>query len=86
MGFLKKNWYVSLGGGWCGNLFIYLLFRLFDMSDFSIQEITAGTKLTCHWKVRDQIDTIERLETKLKYDVNDKDQICSLPKLFFIIS
>ena len=27
-------------------LFIYLLFRLFNTSDFSIQEITIGTKLT----------------------------------------
>ena len=26
----------------------------------------------------DQIDTIEKLETKLKYCVNDEDQICSL--------
>ena len=32
----------------------------------------------------DQIDKIERLEIKLKYDVKDKDQICCLPmkKLF----
>ena len=28
----------------------------------------------------DQIDTIEKLETKLKYCVNDEDQICSLLK------
>ena len=37
------------------------------------------TKLTQHRKVRDQINTIERLETKLKYGVKDRDQICSLP-------
>ena len=29
----------------------------------------------------DQIDTIERLETKLKYSVKDRDQICSLSKI-----
>ena len=32
-----------------------------------------------YWKVKDQIDTIERLEAKLKYGVKDRDQICSLP-------
>ena len=41
----------------------------------SIQEITVMTKLTWHWKVRDQIDTIERLGTKLKYGVKDRNQI-----------
>ena len=44
-----------------------------------IQEVMAVTKLIWHRKVRDQIDTIERLETKLKYIVNDKDQIHNLP-------
>ena len=34
-------------------IFYLFLFRLFDTSDFSIQEITVGTKLTRHWKVRD---------------------------------
>ena len=63
------------------------------MSDFSIQKIIAWTKLIWHWKVRDQINTIEKLETKLiydmisfqkkkkknlKYDIKDRDQICSL--------
>ena len=60
-------------------LFIYLLFRLFNTSDFSIQEITIGTKLTWHWKIRDQTDTIKKLGTKLKYSLKDMDQICSLP-------
>ena len=59
-------------------IFYFFLFRQFDMSDFSIQEITTRTKLTRHSKVRDQIDTIERLETKLKYNVKDGDQICNL--------
>ena len=38
------------------------------------------TKLTRHWKVKDQIDKNKMLEAKLKYDVKDRDQICSLPK------
>ena len=32
--------------------------------------------------VNNQIDTIERLWTKLKYSVNDRDHICSLPFFF----
>ena len=51
------------------------------MSSIFIQDITIGTKLTWHWKVRDQIDTIERLKTKLKYIVKNKNQIYSLPKI-----
>ena len=59
------------------------------MSGIFIQNITIETKLIRHWKVRDQIDTIKSLETKLKYGVKDKDQICSLSKkllslLFFV--
>ena len=30
----------------------------------------------------DQIDTIERLGTELKYGVKDRNQICSLPSFF----
>ena len=30
-------------------------------------------KLTWHWKIRNQINTIERLETKVKYDIKDRD-------------
>ena len=40
------------------------------------------TKLTWHWMVNNQIDTIEKLKIKLKYGVNDMDQICSLPYIF----
>ena len=36
-----------------------------------------------HWKVGDQIDTIEMLEIKLKYNIKDRDQICSLSPIFF---
>ena len=38
----------------------------------------AWTKLIWHWKVRDQINTIEKLGTKLKYGIKDRVQICSL--------
>ena len=38
-------------------------------------------KLTQHGKVRNQIDTIKRLGIKLKYDVNDRDQIYNLPNI-----
>ena len=36
-------------------------------------------KLTRHQKNRNQIDTIEKLETKLKCDVKDRDQLRSFP-------
>ena len=45
------------------------------MSTILIQEITVKTKLTQYQKDRDQIDTIERLNVKLKYNINNKDQI-----------
>ena len=32
-----------------------------------------------HWKVKNQINTYEKLETKLKYGIKDMDQIYSLP-------
>ena len=40
------------------------------------------TKLTSIEKVRNQIDTIEKLWTKLKYGIKVMDQICSLLYLF----
>ena len=49
------------------------------MSAIFIQKVTVRTKLTQYRKVRDQINTIEMLETKLKYGVKHRDQICSLP-------
>ena len=39
------------------------------------------TKLIRHWNVRDQTDTIERLEMKLKYDIKDGDKISGLPHI-----
>ena len=45
----------------------------------SIQEIIVWTKLIQHWNNRDQIDTTERLEIKLKYNVKEMDQIHTLP-------
>jgi len=38
-----------------------------------IQKITIETKLIQYQKVRDHIDTIERLETKLKYGIKDRN-------------
>ena len=40
---------------------------------FLSNEITTMTKLTQYWKVKNQIDTIEMLETKLKIDVEVRD-------------
>ena len=42
------------------------------------QKITVETKLTQHQNVRNQINTIKKLQTKSKYGVKNKDQICSL--------
>ena len=49
------------------------------LSTFFIHHLTGMTILTQYQKVRDQIDTFEKLRTKLKYDVNVRDQICNLP-------
>ena len=54
------------------------------MSSIFIQDITVKTKLTQNWKVRDQIDTIERLETKLKYGVKNRDQLAIYPSLYYL--
>ena len=43
------------------------------------------TKLTRYLNVRDQIDTIERKEIKLKYDVKDRDQLYNLALLLLLI-
>ena len=45
----------------------------------------AITKLIRHWKVGDQIDTIEMLGIKLKYGVKVRDQICSLLLLLLLL-
>ena len=55
------------------------LFWPFTTSEICIQKIMVETKLTWYWKVRDQIHTIERLWTKLKYGVKDRDHIRKLP-------
>lgn len=49
------------------------------MLAFSIHYLIVVTILTQYQKVRDRIDTFERLKTKLTYDVKVEDQICSLP-------
>ena len=50
------------------------------MSTIFIQNITVKTKLTRHLNGMDQIVTIKMLGTKLKYNVKDRNQICSLPQ------
>ena len=38
----------------------------------------GGDQLTQYWKIKDQIDTIKNLNTKLTYCVKDRDQICNI--------
>ena len=45
------------------------------MSAFSINYLTVVIILTQYQKVRDRIDTFERLRTKLTYGVKVEDQI-----------
>ena len=49
------------------------------MSAFSIQHLTARTILTQYHKVRDQINIVKILGTKLIHGLKVKDQICNLP-------
>ena len=63
----------------------HFLFRLLVISVFSINHFTVETILTQYQKVRDQINTIEMLMTKLKYGVKDKDQFYNLPFLIFML-
>ena len=37
--------------------------------------------MTRHWKVKDQIDINEKLETKLTYDIKNRYYLCSLPNI-----
>ena len=55
----------------------------FDTSAFFIQGIG---RLNWHniEKVKDKIDTIERLETKLKYGVKNRDQLAIYPSLYYL--
>ena len=39
--------------------------KLLATSAFSIQDLTAKTILTKGWKIEDQFDTVEKLETNL---------------------
>ena len=40
--------------------------------------------MTRHWKVKDQIDRTEILETKLKYGVNDRTKYVVYPLIFIL--
>ena len=70
--------------------YIKILFWPFDISLTFIQNITTKlfqkyiyiyiyitieTKLTWYWKISDQINTIERLNAKLKYVIKDKNPV-----------
>ena len=45
------------------------LFWSLDVLSIFIQKLSVRTKLTRYWNIKDQIDTIKRLGTKLKCDV-----------------
>ena len=62
----------------------HFLFWLLVILAFSINHLTIKTILTQYQKYRDQIKPIERLMTKLKYDVKNKNQFYNLPFLIFI--
>ena len=49
------------------------LFWSFVKSLISIKEIMIWTKLIWYWKIRNQINTIEKVWTKLKYSIKDRD-------------
>ena len=68
-------------GSLCG-IKNYTLFWLLVTSIFFIYHLTVMTILTQYQKVKDQINTFERLKTKLTYDVKVEDQIYSLPISF----
>ena len=70
-------------------LFIYLfiiiiIFFFLSLATlaFFIYRLMLRTILTQYRKVCVQIDSIERLKTKLRYGVNDRNQICNLLKTF----
>ena len=69
----------NIVGNWGDKKNHFLLLRL-TYQIFASKCIMTGIKLTWHWKVRDQIDTIERLGAKLTYGVKERDQLCNLPK------
>jgi hypothetical protein len=52
-----------------------ILKKLLATLAFSIQYLTAKTILTQGWKVKDQFDTIERLETNLTQEPKIENQI-----------
>ena len=54
------------------------LFWLLAMSAFFINYLMVRIILTQYQKVKDQIDTIKRFETKIKYGVKNNNQLCNL--------
>ena len=65
-------------------LFIIIIFFFLSLATlaFFIYRLMLRTILTQYRKVCVQIDSIERLKTKLRYGVNDRNQICNLLKTF----
>ena len=55
------------------------LFWLLAMSAFFINYLMVRIILTQYQKVKDQIDTIKRFETKIKYGVKNNNQLYNLP-------
>ena len=83
-GFFQNLFLIWLGrtiGNRCDMENYFLLLRLTHQI-FYPKGITKGIKLIQHWKIMDQIDTIERIGTKLTYSVKDKVQLYSLPLYF----
>ena len=59
---------------------------LFDTSIFFMQVIMTENKFTHTEKIRNQINTIKTLKTKLKYDIKDKTYFVIYPLLFLFLS
>ena len=55
------------------------LFWLLATSAFFINYLMVRIILTQYQKVKDQIDTIKRFETKIKYGVKNNNQLYNLP-------
>ena len=55
------------------------LFWLLAMSAFFINYLMVRIILTQYQKLKDQIDTIKRFETKIKYGVKNNNQLYNLP-------
>ena len=62
------------GNGW------FFFFLLLTWQCTSIYHLTAMTILTQDQKFRDQTNINKKLETKLRFDIKNRDQFCNLLK------